>query len=172
MRRALCLLALACAGGVWAKAPRRALPDLVVGCIEASDQGIVIVYGNQGPGPCTEPYVSLRVSDPNYKGNTEVFTLDQQPAPQQPLQICRSQLIPWETLGPSNSNKFASLDVDIDPRDEIEETQELNNNHYELVNAKTNQPDRPDYARYAGVPDLAIASRGAVASVAGFGVLR
>lgn len=135
-----------------------AQPDLVVGHLEGSAEGVRVVYGNQGPGLCHAAHVSIRfLGSPDYRNPIwgELFTLDEQPVPQRPFQVCRSRWIPWSTFGKAAHGQYIALKADIDPRDEIEESQELNNQHYNEVRGVEGE-DIPDWERYAGPPDLAV----------------
>lgn len=124
--------------------------DLVVGKIERQADGLVIVYQNQGPGPLAGKEVSLRI----LRKGRELLTIDHQPLPTEPLQICQSQTIPFEDLK-MKPRDFFDLDVEIDPRDEISEGKEQNNSYFQQNNYGSIE-EFPNFRSYAGTPRLVI----------------
>lgn len=124
--------------------------DLVVGKIERLADGLVIHYQNQGPGRLEGQEVSLRVLD---KGR-EVLTIDHQPLPSAPYEVCTSQVIPFEDLHMAPHDYYA-LDIEIDPRDEIAELKEQNNSYFQQNNYGSLE-EFPNFRNYAGPPRLVL----------------
>lgn len=144
LRWTVFLIGLSCWG-----ASAQGLGDLVVGKIERNPKGLVIYYQNQGPGRLEGRSVSLRLSD-----SKEKLTVDNQPLPREPLQICHTATIPFAKLGMQPKDFFA-LTVDIDPRDQIKESKEHNNQYFQQSNEGTIN-EYPDFSVYPGQPKLSI----------------
>lgn len=125
--------------------------DLVVGKIERTPVGLVIYYQNQGPGRLEGKSVSLRISD-----KSELVTIDGQPLPRAPFEICRTAPIAFSALK-MKPRDFYAFTVTIDPRDEIEESKEHNNDYFQQNNAGE-LTEIPDFSRYSGVAKLKIES--------------
>ena len=125
--------------------------DLVIGSIERRPNGLVVRYQNQGPGKINAKGVSLRILSSRGK---ELVTVDSQPVPREPGQICESNSIPFASLN-MRPRDFYALFVEIDPRDQIAEAKKHNNSFFQQNNFGS-IVEVPNFRRYAGRPHLVI----------------